>query len=303
MSMLTDKIKSILTLESSTALSSLDVGKKRATLVSICSQKGGVGKTTTAVNLGTAIAKYHSKKVLVVDLDPQGHVEKSLGGIIPEGVEYLPMSTVLSSKQGNVMDGVISTDLENFFITPGDKTLYETESLLATKIGKEYILREAMKIARSQFDFVIFDCPPNLGNLTLNALVASDFCVVPCEMSVLAFEGVNDLVETLETVNERLNPRLKILGVLLTRVDGRNVNMNQIIETNIQNIFRGKVFKSQIAINTALNKAQLEGLPVYDNYAGSSGSINYQELAEEILKKLKRQNNPSQGSKLQAASG
>src|SRR5262249_1598957 len=145
-------------------------------------------------------------------------------------------------------------------------TLYETESLLATKIGKEYILNEALKIARSHFDFILFDCPPNLGNLTLNALVCSDFCVVLCEMSVLAFEVVNDLVETIETVNERLNPRLKILGVLFTRVDGRNVNMNQIIETNIQSYFRGKVFKTQIAINTSLNKSQLEGLPVFDNY-------------------------------------
>lgn len=305
MSLLTDKIKSLLTVETSQVLSSQEKGRKRATVISICSQKGGVGKTTTAVNLSTAVAKFHGKRVLVVDLDPQGHVEKSLGALIPEGVEYSPMSTILSSKKGNVMDGVIPTELENFFISPGDKTLYETESLLATKIGKEYILAEAMKVARSHFDFIFFDCPPNLGNLTLNALVASDFCLVPCEMSVLAFEGVNDLVETLETVNERLNPRLKILGVLFTRVDGRNVNMNQIIESNIKNFFRGKVFKSQIAINTALNKAQLEGLPVFDNYPSSSGSENYRELAEELLKKLKRQNANSNGNGQlsQAASG
>ena len=301
MSLLTDKIKSLLTVESSQVLANPEKGRKRATVLAICSQKGGVGKTTSAVNLGTALAKFHGKKVLVVDLDPQGHVEKSLGALIPEGVEYSPMSTILSAKKGNVMDGVINTELENFYITPGDKTLYETESLLATKIGKEYILNEAMKSARTQFDYVLFDCPPNLGNLTLNALVSSDFCVVPCEMSVLAFEGVNDLVETLETVNERLNPRLKILGVLFTRVDGRNVNMNEIIETNIRNYFRGKVFKTQIAINTALNKSQLEGLPVFQNYPSSSGSQNYRELADEVVKKLKRQSGPANSSSMSAA--
>lgn len=303
MSLLTDKIKQLLTLETSQALGEIERGKKRAQIVSICSQKGGVGKTTTAVSLSTALAKFHAKKVLVLDLDPQGHVEKSLGALIPEGMEYSPMSTILSTKKGDVMDGVIPTELENFFLTPGDKTLYETESLLATKIGKEFILNDAIQNAKSHFDFIIIDCPPNLGNLTLNALVSSDYCLVPCEMSVLAFEGVNDLVETLETVNERLNKRLRILGVLFTRVDGRNINMNQVIEANIRNYFRNKVFSTQIAINTSLNKAQLEGLPVFQNYSSSSGSQNYQTLADEFLKKLKKQN-ASQGKErnLKAAS-
>lgn len=288
MSLLTEKIKELLSVETQSAVTPKVSSKKTATLVAICSQKGGVGKTTTAVNLGTAIAKYHGKKVLVVDLDPQGHVEKSLGALIPEGVEYSPMSTILSNKKGNILDGVIPTELENFYVTPGDKTLYETESLLATKIGKEYILGEAIKQAQNHFDIILFDCPPNLGNLTLNALVCSNYCLVPCEMSVLAFEGVNDLVETLETVNERLNKKLRILGVLFTRVDGRNVKMNEVIEGNIKNFFHGKVFKSKIAINTDLNKAQLEGVPVFQNHRSSTGAQNYRALAEEVMKKLKR---------------
>lgn len=289
MSILTDKIKELLAVESRSAMKPRSEGStKRATVISICSQKGGVGKTTTAVNLGTALAQFHGKKVLVVDLDPQGHVEKALGSLIPEGVEYSPMSTVLSAKKGNILDGVIPTELENFYLTPGDKTLYETESLLATKIGKEYILGEAIKDAIGHFEVILFDCPPNLGNLTLNALVCSDYCLVPCEMSVLAFEGVNDLVETLETVNERLNKRLRILGVLFTRVDGRNLKMNEVIEGNIQNFFHNKVFKTQIAINTDLNKAQLEGLPVFQRHQASTGAHNYRALAEEVVKKLKR---------------
>lgn len=292
MSLLTNKIKELLNVETHSAISKIGDGKKKAVVISVCSQKGGVGKTTTTVNLGTTLAKFHHKKVLLVDLDPQGHVEKSLGALIPEGVEYTPMSTILTHKKGNLLDGVIPSELENFYLTAGDKTLYETESLLATKIGKEYILRESLKPALSHFDYIIFDCPPNLGNLTLNALVCSDFVLVPCEMSVLAFEGVNDLVETLETVNERLNPHLRVLGVLFTRVDGRNIKMNQVIENNIKNFFHNKVFKSRITINTALNKAQLEGLPVFDNYPNSTGARNYRELAEEVHKKVRRRQAP-----------
>lgn len=287
MSVLTEKIKKLLTVETDKVLPHSEKGRRRAEIVSICSQKGGVGKTTTAVNLACALSKEHSKKVLLLDLDPQGHVEKSLGSIIPDGVEYSPMSTILSVKKGNILDGIIATEQKNFYISPADRTLYETENLLATKIGKEFILKDALKVAQSHFDFILIDCPPNLGNLTLNALVASDYCIVPCEMSVLAFEGVNDLVETLELVNTRLNKRLKVLGVVFTRVDGRNLNMNHLIESNIRKFFRNKVFDTQISVNTDLNKAQLDGQPIFDNYPSSSGSINYIQLTEEFLKKIK----------------
>lgn len=287
MSLLTDKIKELISVDTKSVLSS-GSGNKKACLISICSQKGGVGKTTTAVNLGSALAKFHNKKVLICDLDPQGHVEKAIGSMIPEGLEYSPLSAILTTKKGNVLDGVVQTEMAKLSITPGDKHLYETESILATKIGKEFILQDALKVARTLYDFILFDCPPNLGNLTLNALVASDYCLVPCEMSVLAFEGVNDLIETLETVNERLNKKLKLLGVLMTRVDVRNHAMNRVIEENLRNYFKGKILNSQIHINTALNKAQLEGKAIFDFAPSSSGSVNYQELAHEVLKKIKK---------------
>ncbi len=287
MSLLTDKIKELISVDSTTVLSPSN-GNKKACIISICSQKGGVGKTTTAVNLGSALVRFHNKKVLVCDLDPQGHVEKALGSMIPEGVEYSPLSAILTTKKGNVLDSVVQTEIAKLSITPGDKHLYETESIMATKIGKEFILQDALKVARTLYDFILFDCPPNLGNLTLNALVASDYCLVPCEMSVLAFEGVNDLIETLETVNERLNKRLKLLGVMMTRVDVRNQAMNRVIEENLVSYFKGKVLRTQIHINTALNKAQLEGKPIFDFAPSSTGSINYQELSNEVLKKIKK---------------
>lgn len=280
-----EKIKRIITSQSESTPKQKNK-RKKAKIISVCSQKGGVGKTTTAVNLGTAIAKFYKKRVLVIDLDPQGHVEKSLGSIVEEGIDYTPLSNILLSKNKEILDAVVQTDLQELDITPGDKDLYETEGMLTTKLGREFILTDSFATAKSVYDFIIIDCPPNLGNLTINALCASDHVLIPCEMSVLAFEGVSDLLDTLDTISHRLNSKLSVLGVLFTRVDGRNVQMNQLVEENMKKQFKGKIFKSKIAINTDLNKAQLEGVPVFDFSPSSSGSTNYQELSKEIMKRL-----------------
>jgi len=282
---LTDKIRQLISSDSA----KYTKGNKKAKTIAICSQKGGVGKTTTAVNLGAAFTEFHNKKVLLIDLDPQGHVEKSLGAIIPDGLEYTPISTTLTKKKGNMLDSIIQTKIDSLHITPGDRSLYETEGTLSGKIGREFILSASLKTARTQYDYIFLDCPPNLGTLTINALCASDFVVVPCEMSVLAFEGVTDLLDTLDTVNDRLNKTLKVLGVVFTRVDGRNITMNQLVEENLKNYFKGNIFKTRITVNTDLNKAQLEGQPVFDFSPSSTGAANYATLAEEMLKKLRRQ--------------
>lgn len=262
-------------------------GTRKAQVIAVCAQKGGVGKTTSTINLGTSLAYFHRRKVLVIDLDPQGHVEKSLGSIVTDGIEYTSLSQVLESKKGNIMDAVVKTELEGFDITPGDRALVQSESVLGSRIGKEFILSSALKTAKTHYDFILIDCSPSLGNLTLNALVAADHVLVPCEMSVLAFEGVSDLLETLREVTERLNQKLKVLGVLFTRVDGRNVTMNNLITENMKRFFSGKIFKTLITVNTAINKAQLEGRPVFDYSPSSSGSLNYQALAAEVMTRLK----------------
>lgn len=284
--MLTDRIKELISIDANKSSSKLSPGSKKAKVIAVCSQKGGVGKTTTSVNLGSAFSMLHRKKVLIVDLDPQGHVEKSLGSLIPDGIEYAPISETLMAKKGNILNSVIQTEIESLAITPGDKALYETEGSIGSKIGREFILSNSLKTAKTHYDFIILDCPPNLGNLTINALCSADYVVVPCEMSVLAFEGVTDLLDTLETVNERLNKELKVLGVLFTRVDGRNLTMNELVEENLKSYFKGNIFKSRITVNTDLNKAQLEGLPIFDFAPSSSGANNYSALSNEILKKV-----------------
>lgn len=261
-------------------------GLKKATILSVCSQKGGVGKTTTAVNLAYTIATLHQKSVLLVDLDPQGHVETSLTAVVPDGQRYRPISGILTEKKGDIADAVVKTNVEGFHITPGDKTLIETESLITTKIGKEFLLREALRRAATHYDLIVVDCPPNLGNLTLNALVASNYCLVPCEMSLLSLEGVADIFETIDTINERLNKKLSVLGILLTRVDSRNLTLNKSVRDQLETNAKAHLFETTITINTDLAKAQMEGKPVLAYSASSSGARNYRDLAAEVLDRL-----------------
>lgn len=285
MAIIADKIKNLI---SNDGKDFKRKGDKKAHIVAICSQKGGVGKTTTAVNLASALVKFHKQRVLLVDLDPQGHVEKSLGEILDSNLEYTPLSEILTSKKGNLMEGIVSTHINNLDITPGDSDLNETEGALNSKLGRELILYQALSIAKTHYDFILLDCPPNLGNLTVNALCTSEKALVPCEMSVLAFEGVTDLIDTINTVNERLNPSLSILGVVFTRVDRRNTTMNELVEKNLKQYFKGNIFKSRIIVNTDLNKAQLSGQPIFEYAPKSSGSENYKKLAGEFLKKFKK---------------
>ena len=143
MGKLTDTLKTLIQNEMSQAPIH-SKGQKRARLIAVCSQKGGVGKTTTAVNLGTGLVKYHNQSVLIIDLDPQGHVEKSLNGLIEEGIDYTPLSEIFLKKKSDLLDGVVHTKWNGLDITPGDKTLYETEGQLSAKLGREYILQTAL---------------------------------------------------------------------------------------------------------------------------------------------------------------
>jgi len=191
------------------------------------------------------------------------------------------------------MDAVVDTGIENLHMTTPDKGLAETESQLSARVGREYILKSAIANARSHFDVILIDCPPNLGNLTLNALVAADMVLIPCDMSILAFEGVADLLATVQTVNLRLGQRLDVMGILATRVDGRTRQINDVIGDALKDNYGELLLETQIPINSALAKAQAAGLSIFQFQNRSRGAEAYRALASEVVNRLDMSIQPS----------
>jgi len=244
-----------------------------------------VGKTTSAVNLAATLAMEHDLKVLLVDMDAQGHCSSSLHKEL-RGVCGEPLGEILLGKKRDVQEIALPTRVPGMWITPSDKDLSNTETVMSGRIGKELILRSALRLARTHYDVIIVDCPPNLGTLTVNALVAADQVLIPCDMSILALEGVDDIYDTLETLDENLGHELRVLGILRTRVDKRNQRVNARIEAALSTRYARDLLKTSIPVNTRLAQAQAEGTPV-SRYDGScAGSISYGELASELLPKL-----------------
>jgi len=261
------------------------IGDRHATVIAVAAQKGGVGKTTTSVSLASALARYHGKRVLLVDLDPQGHVATALANQVRPG--GAPLSQVLEDERGGeVLDCVTTTAIEGLDVTPLDPRLAACEDLLGTRIGKEFILRDKLKITRTHYDVIVLDCPPNQGNLALNGLVAADQVVIPCDPSPLALKGVQTLVGTVSTVAARLNPDIDVLGVLLTRVDGRNTTLNEAITDEIRAQYGDALLPVRIGINASLAKAQHAGQDIFDFDASSRGATQYRELAQHVVAAL-----------------
>jgi chromosome partitioning protein len=261
------------------------IGRNRAQVVAIAAQKGGVGKTTTTVNLACALALSQGQRVLVIDIDPQGHVASSLR----ESVRIAGTSLsdiLLAPTPRDLMEAVRDSEIEGLSLTPPDKALNETDTRLSTRVGREYILQGALRTARTLFDTIIIDCPPNLGNLTLNALVAADHVLVPCDMSILAFEGVADLLGTVAVVNERLRHPLSVLGILRTRVDGRTQQINEAIGGALDENYRHLILDTAIPVNSALAQAQAAGRSIFQYAPQSRGAVAYKALAAELTARL-----------------
>lgn len=258
-------------------------GDREAVVISVAAQKGGVGKTTTSLTLAAAMARFHGKKVCLIDLDPQGHCNLALREQVELGGGAV--SEVLTENTNMEIEEVVTaTAIDGLFITPADPQLVGAEDRMASRIGKEMVLKKAIEITRSHYDVILIDCPPNLGTLTVNALVASDYVLVPANPAALGLAGVMGIMSTIDEVRA-LNVELRVAGVVLTRMDGRNKSTNQAVLELCEEQWGEAVFDSRIGINDALSQAQLAGQDIYAYDPGSRGAAQYKALAIELLER------------------
>ena len=263
----------------------LQAAPARAQVVAVCAQKGGVGKTTTAVHLAAGLAMNHGMRVLLVDLDNQGHVASSLRAHLRASAEQ-SVSQALLGLDPDLLPAAVPTTVDGLHVTGADKQLSNAEAQLATRMGREMILSRGLRAARGVYDVILIDCPPNLGLLTLNALFAADQVLVPCDLSVLALEGVDDLMRTLQNLQLMFGRAPQLLGLLHTRVDRRNHKQNAAIRRALAQSYQGLSLDTEIGTNTALPGAQLGSQVVFVSSPESSGARDYASLAAEIHAKL-----------------
>jgi chromosome partitioning protein len=248
--------------------------------ISVSNQKGGVGKTTTTVNLATALAAV-GKKVLVIDLDPQGNASTGFG--IDRAARTNGTYEVLF-EECEVDQAAVATKVPNLFVIPSSIHLSGAEIELVDTKNREFRLKAALARSKEHYDYVMFDCPPSLNLLTLNALVASTGVLVPLQCEFYALEGLSHLVKTIERVKSALNEKLELMGVVLTMYDKRNNLANQVSD-NVRSFFGDKVYETVIPRNVRISEAPSFGLPaiVYDMHC--PGSQAYIQLAKEMLKR------------------
>lgn len=257
-----------------------DTGVAGTRILAVANQKGGVGKTTTAINLGTALAAVH-KRVLILDLDPQGNASTGLG--IDRGAAALTSYDVLLGT-AELREAVIPTAVPMLSAVPCTVDLSGAELDLVDMERREYRLREALDGRIDDFDYVLIDCPPALGLLTLNALVAADAVLVPLQCEYYALEGISHLVRTVERVKQALNPSLEIQGVVLTMYDKRN-NLSAMVAEDVRSHFGDKVYKTIIPRNVRVSEAPSHGKPVLLYDMNCVGSQAYIHLAGEVLRR------------------
>ncbi len=252
--------------------------KKQRTIIAIANQKGGVGKTTTAVNLSASLGAAE-KRVLLVDMDPQANATSGFG-ISTANLESSVYDVLTGDKP--VGEVIQETELDFVKVVPSKIDLVGAEIELVKFHSREYILRKALQQVKDDFDFILIDTPPSLGLLTINVLTAADGVIIPIQTEYYALEGIKQLLNTIDIVKQKLNPGLVISGILLTMFDPR-LNLSKQISEEVQSFFTELVFKTVIARNVKLGEAPSHGKPVLLYDAVSRGAQNYMNLAKEMI--------------------
>lgn len=252
---------------------------KETKILAIINQKGGVGKSTTAINASAALGQL-GKKILLVDLDPQGNTTSGLG--IEKGTIDACIYEVLLDDETSLTDVVIPDVVEGVDVVPATINLAGAEVELVSEMAREYRLKDALASAKGSYDYVIVDCPPSLGLLTINALVAADELLIPIQCEFYALEGLTKLIDSMKRVKSRLNPTLDIFGVLLTMYDGRTNLANQVAD-DVREYFGDKVFETVIPRTVKLSEAPSFGLPITEYDPTGKGALAYTDLAKEMI--------------------
>jgi chromosome partitioning protein len=249
-----------------------------ASIICIANQKGGVGKTTTAVNLASSLAAAE-KNVLLVDMDPQGNASSGVGLD-----KKLVKATIYDAliNETNPDDVIQGTEIPYLGIMPATADLAGAELELVAAVEREQQLKRVLQLVRSRYDYIIIDCPPSLGLLTLNAMTAADKLLVPLQCEFYAMEGLSHIINTVKLVQKGLNPGLRIDGILLTMFDGRN-NLSRQVAEEMRTHFRELVFQTVIPRNVRLSEAPSHGKPIILYDIMSRGAVSYLELAQEIM--------------------
>ena len=247
-------------------------------IISVANQKGGVGKTTTTVNLSTILAK-KGKKVLLIDTDPQGNATSGLG--VEKEVEKSIYDVLAGDTE--IMETIQNTAIKNLKVCPSNINLAGAEVELVSMMSREQRLKEKLVEAKELFDYILIDCPPSLGLITLNAFTASDSILIPIQCEYFALEGLGQLINTIELVKKHLNKGLYIEGALLTMYDIRTNLSNQVVK-EVKKYFGEKVYKTVIPRNVRLSEAPSYGMPITMYDPRSKGAKSYEKFAKELIK-------------------